>query len=147
MDPAFWPSRMTAEKWRGNPKAPLKALEEREYNKRIYVGNLSDDITEMQIAENMKKVYRAEIANGTVKDIKAHINLAGLERAKVYHAQNPSQPLLKSACVVVTLHQGKDPEDLGLNLNEYKYDVRKTVRWWRGPTPLPREAPEINLEW
>ena len=146
-DPTVWPARMSASEWRGNPKAILKPLAEREYKMRIYIGNLSETTTPQKITENMKTVYNKEIENGTIKSVETFINQAGLERAQKKHSQDPSQMITKSACVVLTLHQGKSPTDVGLNLNRYSHEIRKTVRKWNGPTPQPREQPPIHLDW
>lgn len=147
MEPAFWPSRMAAEKWRGSPKSVLTPPEQRELNLRVYVGSLSMDITEDQITTNMKKVYQSEIESGIIKEVKSHINLAGMDRALQIQAEDPSQMVSKSACVVLTLNHGQKAEEVKLKPNHFPYDIRKTIRWWRGPTPRPRNEPEIELTW
>ena len=147
MEPAFWPSRMAAEKWRGSPKSVLTPPEQRELNLRVYVGNLKMGTTEEKITINMKKIYQNEIESGVIKEVKSHINQAGLDRALQIQAEDPSQIITKSACVVLTLNHGQDPEDIKLKLNHFPYDIRKTIRWWRGPTPQPRNEPEIDLAW
>ena len=44
----------------GNPRTPLKPLLERSYTKKIYVGNLREDITTEEVIENVKRIYQEE---------------------------------------------------------------------------------------
>ena len=50
-------STNSAFRWRGNPRTPLKPLLERSYTKKIYVGNLREDITTEGVIENWKRIY------------------------------------------------------------------------------------------
>ena len=138
---------MAAEKWRGSPKSILTPPERRELNLRVYVGNISWDKTEDQITENIQEVYKNEIENGIIKEVKSYINLAGLDRARELRAKDPSLEITKSACVVLTLNHGKNAEDIKLKPMHFPYHVSKTLRWWRGPTPRSREEPQIQLNW
>ena len=135
-NPQSWPTRMTASLWKGNPHTPLKKLAERVYTKKIYVGNLSPDLTDGQITTNMKKIYEPEMKAGTIKEIETIPNRQGATR---------------SVCVVLTSHIGKTLMEVDLKTDHYPRRMTKWVRWWKGYVPYPenhqRNKPAVDLNW
>ena len=145
--PSAWPTRCWAAEWRGNPKTPLPPLAEKVHKMRVYVGNLSATMTEEKITENMQRIYNEEMKNGVVQKIETVLNQTGLDMARKRHSQDPSQPITMSACVILSSTPGKDLAGIGLKLDHYSYNVRKTVRRWNGPTPRPKTEAVTALDW
>ena len=146
-DPTVWPARMSATEWRGNPKAQLKPLPERQYTKRIYIGNLSETATTEELTANMQYIYREEIRNNIIQSVETHLNYAGMERATKMKAQNPAYEMTKSACVILTSFPGQPLTEVGLKLDEYDEKIQRTVRRWNGPTPRQKSKPTNQLKW
>ena len=146
-DPNVWPARMSVAEWRGNPKAPLKPLVDRQYTKRIYIGNLSESATTDELTANMQLIYKEEIQNNIIQKVETHINQAGIEKANKIKAQDPSHEVLKSACVVLTSFPGQPLTEVGLKLDHYEEKIRRTVRRWNGPIPRPKMKPPVKLNW
>ena len=145
--PDSWPTRCWVSEWRGNPKIPLKPLEERIHKMKIYIGSLPQNAKPEKITANMERFYRQEIENGTIQKIESFINQPGLERARKRHCQDPSQVITSSACVVLSSSPGKDLSEVGLKLDQYSHEIRRTVRRWMGPIPLSRTDPVIPQVW
>ena len=146
-EPTTWPARMSATQWRGNPKTPLAPLLERQYTKKIYIGNLSENTTAEMITSNVQKIYQEEIQSKKIKSVNTIMNTEGLERAKRMRAQNPGHGIHNSACVILTSYPGVPLRDITLKLNHYPHDVRKTVRHWRGKEPQEKGEPPVTLTW
>ena len=146
-EPSVWPARMSATEWRGNPKAQLKPLAERQYTKRIYIGNLSETATTEDLTANMQYIYREEIQNKLIHSVEAHMNYAGIERARKMKAQDPMHEVMKSACIVLTSYPGCPLTDVGLKLDDFEDKIRRTVRRWNGPIPRPKTNPATKLNW
>ena len=143
-DPESWPTRMSIRPWRGNPKIQLRPLEERQEQRRIYVGNLGQAISMETVAENMKVIYRQEIDDGIIEDIEAHLNFKAWERQQKMKEDNIHHILRKSACVVVKAAPGQSIMNIDL-----RFDHGITVRPWNGPVPTdqtPRQS-RMGLMW
>ena len=146
-DPTAWPARMTVSEWRGNPKQPLKAPKDRLYTKRIYLGNLSADLTQEQLTKNMKHIYKEDIEKKRTQKIETHWNEKGISRALQKQIQDPSREAPKSACIVITSYPGQTLVDVSLKLEHYSPKIRRSVRHWNGPIPRPTEPAKSNLNW
>lgn len=147
-NPAIWPARMSASQWRGNPKSPLMPLPRRQYNKKIYIGNLPQNTTEEIIERNLKTIYKEEIEAQQIQSVEVYLNAEGLERAKRIKAQNPGHVIHQSACVVLTSHPGVQLRDITLKQDQYEdYNIRKTVRFWRGREPQKKVGAPLKLTW
>ena len=151
-DPKSWPARIIATEWKGNPKTPLKPLKERLYTKRIYLGGLPETATKQLILNNMKQIYKDEMETtggrqASVEKIEVFMNEAGTKRERERKALNPSHRIQRSVCVVLTSHPGQPLDDTTLKLDSYHPDIRRTVRYWRGPIPGSRKDPSIDLVW
>ena len=138
-----WPNRMHIRPWRGNPRTVLKALEDKQEEKRLYVGNLGQAIDMETVASNMKVIYEEEIKNGTIESITAHLNIVAWKRQKELKEQNVHHQLRKSACVVLKAKKEKSLEDIAT-----KFEQGIVVRPWNGPIPLdqPRQS-HRGLTW
>lgn len=148
-NPNMWPARMSAFRWRGNPRQKLRPLEERPYTKKIYVGNLHKDLNVEKVNENMKRIYQEEINSGLIDKIETIINHRALERANQIVSRDQSKELRQSVCVVLTSHPGKSLMNVSLKLDHFPHYVRRWVRPWRGPAPRQEQIvePVVNLEW
>ena len=151
-DPSSWPSRILASEWRGNPRTPLKALKDRTYTKKIYVGSLPESASKELITKNMERIYQEELKDhethkATVQKIEVFWNEDGLKREKEKKSKDPSYQIMKSVCVVLTSRLGQPLTDITLKLDSYCQEIRRTVRHWRGPTPGQTKQPSINLTW
>ena len=102
---------------------------------RLYVGNLSDAMTEEKITANIEQIYKDDNERGTIQKIETFMNHSGLERARKRQSQDPSLVITKSACVILSSYPGKELAEVGLKLDHYSHNIRKTVRIWNGPTP------------
>ena len=135
-EPKSWPSRMSAALWRGNPQKVLQKLETREYSKKIYIGNLSTEITDNQIQSNMEKIYAEEISSQKIKGIEIVPNREGATR---------------SVCVVLTSCPGKEMSEIPLKIDHFPRRMTRWVRWWKGPIPYPeshqKSQGKTTLNW
>lgn len=145
----MWPARMSAFRWKGNPRTPLKPLEERSYTKKIYIGNLHKNVTTEKVIENVKQIYQNEIMNKTIHTVDAIINYRALERANQIVSMDQSRELRQSMCVILTSHPGMSLMNVPLKLDHYPQHLRRSVRPWRGASPRQEEtiAPAMDLEW
>lgn len=146
-EPTAWPTRCWVSEWRGNPKSALKPLNEHIQKARLYIGNLSESATEKQITDNMKSVYSEEIQKGSIHQIEAVFNHAGLTREMELRSQDPSHQVKKSACIILSSKPGENLPEIDLKLERYSYEIRRTVRKWNGPTPHSTKEPETKLVW
>ena len=133
--PTSWPERMSATQWRGNPNSTLKPLDQRQYTKKLYIGNLGDNTTVEMVTENMKTIYKNEIDSKIIQTITVHFNLDGIARGKQIQSQAANHMVNRSVCVILTSNPGKPLSDVTLKLTQYPPQVRKTVRYWRGRIP------------
>ena len=143
----IWPTRCWVAEWRGDPKKALSPLNERVHKMRIYVGNISHTATEEMIVANVKEIYKTEIQHGEVTRVEAIVNQTGLEMARKRHSQDPTHVITKSACVILSSPPGKDLSEIGMKLDHYPHNIRRTVRRWNGPLPHSNKEPMIHLEW
>lgn len=136
-DPSMWPSRMTAQLWRGDPTKSLATLDRREFTKRIYLGNISSAVNDEEILNNMKKIYSTEVTAETVKTIEVF--------------PNKQSETTKSVCVELTSVPGKTLMNVPLKIDHYPRSMQRFVRWWRGRTPYPdsheKVKPKLTLNW
>ena len=149
--PSTWPSRISVKQWIGNPKLKLTPIQSRTYKKKIYVGNLSPGTNMTQIQTNMKKVYHDEIQSGTIANIEAYLNEPAWARQQQLTAQNVNHVARKSCCVVMTSHPGKSLSEVDLKLETYDLGMRRSIRYWNGPIPWPKDHEArkfiLNLQW
>ena len=139
----LWPERMTVSRWKGNPRSPLQPLETREQMKKIYIGNLSKDVTKEQITSNMKYIYEQEMREGLVKKIETVIN-----QKRQSNQANQNENTRMSVCVILTSHPGKSLESIKIKKNHFPDWIEKTVRFWRGSTPRSQENQKMqHLNW
>lgn len=146
-EPASWPARMVVSEWRGDPKKALQPLVERVYQKRIYIGKLSEQLTTEQLTNNLKHIYQSEIQTETIHKVEVHWNEVGNKRSEQLQNQDPTIDAYKSACIVLISHPGKTLENVDLKLEHYSPRIRRTVRHWNGRTPstvAPAMSPDLD---
>ena len=140
----IWPARIAVRPWVGNPKAPLKTLEERVYRKKIYVGNLRPNIEMKQVQTNMEKVYQMEMSEGPIAQVEAFLNENAWNSQKKQQLNNHAHVLRKSACVVLTSKPGRDLNDIDLKLDSFSVERRRAIRVWNGPIPWPQNHEKMR---
>lgn len=126
-----WPTRMHIPPWRGNPRTVLKALEDKQEERRFYIGNLDQAIEMETVETNMKVIYQEEIDNGTIESITAHLNTVAWKRQEEMKQHNVQNQLRKSAYVVIKAAKGKSIEKVPT-----KFEQGIIRRPWNGPVPL-----------
>ena len=151
-DSSMWPARMEASLWRGNPRSILKPLNERIYSKKIYIGNLSKDITTEQVKNNLKTIYEAELQEtGPIADIEVYLNQRGWERSNTAASKDPNKELRQSMCIVLISKTGRSLSQVDLKTDHYPHYLQRTVRYWKGPIPYPeghsKIMPKVSLTW
>ena len=146
-----WPTRISVRHWRGNPRQQLTPINTRTYRKKIFIGNLSPDVEMNVIEENMRFIYETEMAGGgPIANVKAHLNETSWDRQQQLQREDMNHVMRKSACVILTSHPGKPLSNIGLNLELYPRNLRRSVRLWTGPVPQQEPQPITalnNLKW
>lgn len=80
-------------------------MDDRIYQKKIYIGNLSATITSEELADNLKKVYQKELSNdGPVAEIQGYHNTAAYDRQTKLQRSDMTREIRKSVCAVLTSH-------------------------------------------
>lgn len=136
----IWPARLRVKVWSGNPNSQLKPLDELISRKKLYVGNLREDMTMNELRENMEKMYEDEMkAEGPIQEIEVLLNESAWLNQKRMRLNNPNHRIRKSACVVIHSKKGMDLSDLDMKLDNYPHSIRRAIRPWRGAVPWPAD--------
>lgn len=141
-DPSYWPARMIASRWKGNPRSVLQPLTSRVQTKRIYIGNLASSATTDQVSSNLRKIYESEMQSGILQSI---------ETVVAPQRKNSTEDAVQSRismCAILTSYPGKSLSDVKLKIDHFPLWLQKTVRYWRGPTPRSEETLKMQqLNW
>ena len=148
-----WPSRISVKIWKGNPKTKLDPISTRLYRKKIYVGNLNAATEMSQVESNLKQIYKSEMEeDGPIATIVAYLNKDAWDKQCQRQANDLHQNIRKSACVVMTSKPGRSLSEVDLHIGDFEPRMRRWVRQWNGPIPLPEDnregrKPYLNLKW
>ena len=134
-----WQPRISVRPWKGDPRKKLAQIETREYQKKIYVGNLTATISLDQVLSNMKKIYREELEDGTISKIEVFENEEATKRQLQYQHRNSDHIIRKSVCVLLTSKPGGFSEKVGLKQERYPAHMQRAVRPWNGRVPWPKD--------
>ena len=151
-DQSSWPLRISVAPWRGNPKTKLQPLESHQQKKKLYIGNLPESVTSETVVSNMHRIYEEEINSGKIEQIEAFLNEAGMMKETATMMTNPLYEIKKSFCVVLTSKPGESLQDLSLKIDHYQRSLQRSVRYWSGEIPWPKDHPSakkpvIDLSW
>lgn len=147
---ATWPTRICVRPWRGDPKRKLKPVETREYQKKLYIGNLPSHMTLERMESHMHHVYEEELQKKTISKIEVFENEEGMKQQKQLQRDDPTRDIRKSVCVVLYSSPGGFTSAVSMKHNEYPQHIQKWIRPWRGPVPWPvghKNRTILNLDW